>query len=297
MMTHKSDYHALVVDDEDMIRRLVSRALAGESISSDGAADGAEALKRFAKKEYDLVVTDLRMPNLHGHNLAVDLLESDRPPCIFVLTGVAEVRLTEDLLARGALGVKTKPVNFKMFARDIRAKMDTFRASASRAKNAHKTAGQDSSHSLVTIGQIESYLLSEMKRFPPELLAELIGLEVTGESSIPQDVKKYVDLLSRPSPYAISERRKMKRINKLFPVQCIAYDDAFNIHGDPFQAYIRDLSMSGVGIVSRCPLKQNYLAVGWSNPKGMRVRGFIKIHRCLPQKSLYNIGGQFVNDF
>ena len=80
-------YHALVVDDEVPVRKLVGAALAKEGFTCDFAADGVEALQQVTGKQYDAVVTDLRMPNRHGHALAVDLLNLLQRPVIVIHTG------------------------------------------------------------------------------------------------------------------------------------------------------------------------------------------------------------------
>ena len=63
-------FRVLVVDDSRAARQvLVSAMVALGSGTCDEAADGAEALKRFAAGEYDLVVTDVHMPRLDGLKL------------------------------------------------------------------------------------------------------------------------------------------------------------------------------------------------------------------------------------
>lgn len=107
---------ALVVDDEPLVRQLTMRALAEEGFRCDAAADGAEALILIGETNYDLVVTDLRMPVAHGHGLAVSLLESDERPVLVVLTGILEPRIAKDLLARGVDDIVFKPVDYGLFA-------------------------------------------------------------------------------------------------------------------------------------------------------------------------------------
>ena len=65
---------ALVVDDDAIARKMLTFALEQEGFRCDGAEDGLQADAKIAQRAYDLVVTDLKMPNKHGHSLAVDLL-------------------------------------------------------------------------------------------------------------------------------------------------------------------------------------------------------------------------------
>ena len=109
-------YRILVVDDEPVVRELTILALEREGYECDPAINGEQALKMLRMSPYDAVVTDLRMPYLHGHALAVELLSRDDRPVIVVVTGVIEPKLARDLLARGVDDIFFKPVNHKLLA-------------------------------------------------------------------------------------------------------------------------------------------------------------------------------------
>lgn len=112
---------ALVVDDDALVRNLTIRALHREGFTCDAAHDGAEAMELMADRHYDVVVTDLVMPNRHGHWLASEALKATRPPLVVVLTGVLEPRLVKDLLIRGVASVEFKPTNYDLFAAKVKA--------------------------------------------------------------------------------------------------------------------------------------------------------------------------------
>ena len=56
----------LVVDDEEGMREGMRRVLERRGFVVDTAADGADALARFAKREFDLALVDLKMPGIDG---------------------------------------------------------------------------------------------------------------------------------------------------------------------------------------------------------------------------------------
>ncbi|HYO24486.1 MAG TPA: HDOD domain-containing protein [Lacipirellulaceae bacterium] len=112
---------ALVVDDEQIIRMLNVRALRDEGFFCDSAADGHEASALLAMHDYDVLVTDLKMPNRHGHALVCEALELAPRPVIIVLTGVAEPKLARDLLVRGVEEVSFKPTDPFILAAKARA--------------------------------------------------------------------------------------------------------------------------------------------------------------------------------
>ena len=121
-------YRVLVVEDEAMIRQLTMRALAKEGFACDSAIDGDEAIKMVESHKYDLVVTDLCMPNTHGHALGVRILQMEDRPSIVVLTGVTEPRLAKDLISRGVDDVMFKPIPYATFAAKVKALVNRRRA-------------------------------------------------------------------------------------------------------------------------------------------------------------------------
>jgi excisionase family DNA binding protein len=102
----------LVVDDDEIIRQHLSKVLALRGIACDCAVDGEDALHKIAGHHYDLVIADLRMPELDGHSLALVLLHQLKPPRIIALTGMKDPSLAADLLAHGVEEIVYKPVDY-----------------------------------------------------------------------------------------------------------------------------------------------------------------------------------------
>ena len=65
------DEKILVVDDEDIIRESLSYILRAENYEVDEASNGKIALEKVRETSYDLVITDIEMPEMKG----VELLE------------------------------------------------------------------------------------------------------------------------------------------------------------------------------------------------------------------------------
>jgi DNA-binding response OmpR family regulator len=109
-------YRALVVDDEVVARRMLAMALKQEGFVCDTACDGLHAMNLMGERKYDLIVTDLKMPNKHGHSLAVDILVDCDRPVLIIHTSMDDPRLTKDLMARGVDDILYKPTNYATFA-------------------------------------------------------------------------------------------------------------------------------------------------------------------------------------
>ncbi len=77
----------LIVDDEALVRNYVRRALATRGWTVTEASDGASALRLFGAEKFDLVVCDLKMPDMRGEEVARRIREAAPAVKIIVITG------------------------------------------------------------------------------------------------------------------------------------------------------------------------------------------------------------------
>ena len=77
----------LVVDDELGIRILLSEALSSRGFQVSLASDGMESLRKLENDRFDLVVTDINMPNLDGVGMLKTMKEKGRTEKVIVMTG------------------------------------------------------------------------------------------------------------------------------------------------------------------------------------------------------------------
>jgi len=77
--------HILVVDDDETILDLLKEALPALGYTADFAVAGDEAIQLLKKKPYDLILSDIRMPDINGIDVARAAYE-DRPevPILFM---------------------------------------------------------------------------------------------------------------------------------------------------------------------------------------------------------------------
>ncbi len=135
MLANHDTYRALIVDDEQIVRRTLCYALEHVGITCDIACDGVEALGKLARHAYDLVVTDLRMPRKNGHSLAVEVLAQPARPVIIIHTSINEPRLIKDLLTRGVDEIVQKPTNYEQFAARARHLIEESQAARHLARD------------------------------------------------------------------------------------------------------------------------------------------------------------------
>ncbi len=101
----------LVVDDREDVRELLVVVLSGADRVVDAAGNGTEALRWLERDRYDLVVSDLKMPELDGPGLYRTVLRrwpNDHPPFLFV-SGFADTPEYAGFLNRVHVPVLFKP--------------------------------------------------------------------------------------------------------------------------------------------------------------------------------------------
>jgi two-component system cell cycle response regulator CpdR len=84
----------LIAEDEPNVRALVTRALTQDGHDVIATADGSEALEAFtrAKKPFNLLLTDIKMPMMDGIALALTVARDDPELPILLMTGYADQR-------------------------------------------------------------------------------------------------------------------------------------------------------------------------------------------------------------
>jgi two-component system chemotaxis response regulator CheY len=103
----------LAVDDSASMRQMVAFTLKGAGHSVTEAADGKEALNLAKSSKFDLVLSDVNMPNMDGITLTKELrtLPDFKFTPILILTTEAGMDKKQDGKAAGATGWIVKPFN------------------------------------------------------------------------------------------------------------------------------------------------------------------------------------------
>jgi DNA-binding NtrC family response regulator len=102
----------LVVDDEDIIRESLSYILNKEKYDVDEAANGKIAFDMLKDKSYDLVITDLEMPEMKGIELLEEIKKLNVQTNTIVITAYGSVDTAIAALRSGASDYILKPVEF-----------------------------------------------------------------------------------------------------------------------------------------------------------------------------------------
>ncbi len=113
-----SEYSVLVVDDEDMIREIVSERLRLEGYHVGEAEHGKIALKKLEEEKFDVLLTDINMPVMNGISLLKEV-KSRNDLAVIVMSGQADLEVAVYAMKMGAHDYILKPVNFKILLHTI----------------------------------------------------------------------------------------------------------------------------------------------------------------------------------
>ena len=102
----------LVVDDDEDSLRALERLLIDDGFSTVTAADGEAAIVAARRARPDVVITDLKMPGMHGIELCRRLHEIDDELPVVVMTGGADMQAVIESLRAGAEDFLVKPLDY-----------------------------------------------------------------------------------------------------------------------------------------------------------------------------------------
>ncbi len=101
--------YILVVEDEEKYRQILRIMLSLKGHKIDEAADGQEALKKIKEENYDLIISDIRMPGLNGLELLAKVKELSPPVPVVFITAYATVDSAVEAMRAGAVDYIPKP--------------------------------------------------------------------------------------------------------------------------------------------------------------------------------------------
>jgi DNA-binding response OmpR family regulator len=111
----------LVVEDEQLLADAIATGLRRESMAVDVVYDGAAALERVAVNDYDVVVLDRDLPEVHGDEVCRTLADGGGGARVLMLTAAGDVSERVEGLGLGADDYLPKPFAFAELVARVRA--------------------------------------------------------------------------------------------------------------------------------------------------------------------------------
>ncbi len=112
----------LIVDDEEIIRDLLAEVLEDYAVSL--AADGREAIDILKERKFDLVITDLRMPNVPGEEVVKYARETYPNIGVIVISAYSSLHTVSQSITNGACAFLSKPFSIKELMQTVETALD-----------------------------------------------------------------------------------------------------------------------------------------------------------------------------
>ena len=100
----------MVVDDEEDIRKVISIYLKKVGYETSTAENGQDALNKFKKGHFDVILSDLTMPEMDGLELLEKIREFDKEVIFLMITGHPSIKTAVDAIKKGAYDYIEKPL-------------------------------------------------------------------------------------------------------------------------------------------------------------------------------------------
>lgn len=99
----------MILDDEPIVGKRLKAALTKSEVEVEVFENAAEAVKRIEEKNFDIVVTDIRMEEMDGIQVLEHVLKHSARTKVIMITGYATIEVAREALAKGAFDFIAKP--------------------------------------------------------------------------------------------------------------------------------------------------------------------------------------------
>ena len=105
------NFRILIAEDEDITRKHLLYALTKEGYEVVGVRNGREALSLIESEHFDVLITDIKMPEMDGIELLERVKERHYGIEVLIITGFGSIDSAVDAMKKGAYEYITKPFN------------------------------------------------------------------------------------------------------------------------------------------------------------------------------------------
>jgi DNA-binding NtrC family response regulator len=129
----------LVIDDEQIVLDSISRVLSDENYEVDVCLKGCDGLDRAIQRDYDIVFTDILMPDIDGIMVLKYIKQSKPSLPVIIITGYAKIQSARQAMKLGAADYLEKPFIPEKVIKAVGSALDTASARPSEEQDtAHK---------------------------------------------------------------------------------------------------------------------------------------------------------------
>jgi DNA-binding NtrC family response regulator len=168
----------LVIDDERIILDSVKKILSPENFEVDPAISSREGLERAMNQDYDLVLTDIRMPEIGGMRILRDIKRSKPATPVVIFTGYATVQSAVQAMKLGASDYIEKPFTPDMLLTTVKKVLDK---AATEEPEKQELIHRDEVIRVLERAAVDSEFVTSLFYYGPEALQDY---ELTGPEKL-----------------------------------------------------------------------------------------------------------------
>ncbi len=178
------EFRILVVDDEESLREVLTIMLHREGYSVDAASDGGHALACLNEKNYDLIISDIKMPRVSGFELLKHVRETAPETVMIMITAFSSTEEAVDAMKQGAYDYITKPFKNEEIRLIVRNALER------RTLRRESKQGKDLGVRRRTFGNLigQSPPMQELYDLIEKVADTRVNVLITGESGTGKEV-------------------------------------------------------------------------------------------------------------
>jgi response regulator RpfG family c-di-GMP phosphodiesterase len=252
----------LVVDDEKVIREILADFLNMEGYVVHTVEDGVEALAELHRRSYNLVISDLKMPNMGGLELIQKITDEGLPVLTVIMTGFGTVESAIEAMKRGAYDYILKPFKVEEVMHIVQRGLDRQRLQHENIRLKDALSIYKISEAIATSLSVDTVLDLVLDATIDAVDADVVSLlleEPTHEGRFSERMRK---VSQRADPGAIAPALNLDEVLPLFQE-----DRPLLVHGSRSYRFLAGPPDLERRLVSFCsiPLKLKGRIIGMLN--------------------------------
>ena len=280
----------MIVDDEAAIRESLAEALADDVADVQTAADAKQAVELLARAAPDVVLTDVRMPEMDGLALLREIRRRALPVDVVLMTAFDDMPIVASAMREGAADFLVKPLDLhalrRVLARVFEDRQTRREAAAQQTIDAKPAPQFIGRHPHIidiykTVGQVASRRTNVLIRGESGTGKELIARAIHEQSAFASE--PFVAVNCSAIPTSLLESELFGHVRGSFTGAVTARRGRFALagRGTIFLDEIGDTSLEVQAKLLRVLQEQEYYPVGAERPERTEARVVAATHRNL----------------
>jgi response regulator RpfG family c-di-GMP phosphodiesterase len=267
----------LVVDDEKVIREILSDFLTVEGYVVRSVEDGALALKELERRSYNLVISDLKMPNVGGLELIERITQLQIPGLTVIMTGFGTVETAIEAMKKGAYDYILKPFKVEEVVHIVQRGLDRQRLQHENLRLKDALSIYRISEAIATSLSVEKVLDLVLDATLDAVDADVVSLVLEDPDSVngrghgahsdgaPRFVEQMRKVAADANPHEPAPALNFPEVIPLFEE-----DRPLLVHGAKAQRYLAGLPQRRLVSFCSIPLKLRGRIIGMLNAYSYR---------------------------